>query len=203
MELAKTFRPSIPTTSNALAIGTAVAPSFAFLTPDTLLAYCESKLRGIDEQVQRTFAGQEKRNRLNTALSELSDKLSKHQNVIGPDDKDIKADIEALYQNAIDAAGPDTELGKQLAQQKADFHATATGTSTQIKGDQPDIAAWEMKNFMDSVQRMQGDANRQGELEMIQLQSLMSQRQQALQMCTNMVSGLGQSSREIAANVGK
>jgi hypothetical protein len=38
---------------------------------------------------------------------------------------------------------------------------------------------------------------------MIQLQSLMSQRQQAIQMCTNMVQALGQSSQAVAANIGK
>lgn len=177
---------------------------YGFLTPDVLLAYCESKIRGIDEQVKRAFAGQTQRNNLSKALSELSDKLSQHQKVIGEGDTQIKADIEKLYDNAICAAGgPETEVGKELAAQKAQFHATGNGQAQEISGDKGDIADWEMKNFMDSVQRMQSDANRNGELEMIKLQSLMSQRQQALQMCTNMVAGLGQSSQQIAANVGK
>lgn len=41
------------------------------------------------------------------------------------------------------------------------------------------------------------------EIEMLNLQSLMSSRQQALQLCTNMVVALGDSAQRIASNVGK
>ena len=60
-----------------------------------------------------------------------------------------------------------------------------------------------MKSLSDAVASIQQDVNHEGELEMIKLQSLMSQRQQALQMCTNLVQSLGQSAQQITANIGK
>lgn len=42
-----------------------------------------------------------------------------------------------------------------------------------------------------------------GELNMIQLQSLMSQRQQAVQLTTNLVRATSNNSRTVAGNIGK
>lgn len=203
---ANSFNPTAPKTSSAAAVATKLLPpSFGLLTPETLLAFCETKLRGIDEQVQRAFLSQQNRNRLSTALSTLSDQLSARSKGIGEGDVTVKDDIIKAYKAAIAEAGPESAVGEKLVEELAHFTATGNGQGADygVENDTGSIADWEMKDFMDSIQRMQGDVNREGELEMIQLQSLMSQRQQALQMCTNMVASLGQSSQQIAANIGK
>ena len=42
-----------------------------------------------------------------------------------------------------------------------------------------------------------------GELQMLNLQSLISQRQMAIQLCTTMLRAMNQSTRTIAGNIGR
>ena len=173
-------------------------PQFGYLTPDMLLDYCSSKLRGIDEQVQRAFGAQQDRNKLSTALGDIANTLGTLKTVSDADD-DTRNKVTADFNTAIALAGPNTQIGADLESQFQRFQLTTKGMPGNDKG----LDAGETKSYVDSVTTTQSSVNRQGELEMIQLQSLMSQRQQALQMCTNMVSGLGQSSMAIAQNIGK
>ena len=54
----------------------------------------------------------------------------------------------------------------------------------------------------DAVQNIQKDMNASTELSMISLQSVMSQRQSAVPLITNMVQALGDQVNKIAANIG-
>ena len=54
----------------------------------------------------------------------------------------------------------------------------------------------------DTVGGLQKDLNAGAELNMINLQSLMSQRQTAIQLTTNLVQSLGDQMNKIAANIG-
>jgi hypothetical protein len=177
---------------------------FGFLTPETLLMYCQSKIRGIDEQVQRAFADQKSRSKIQQTLGELSSALDPNGfdgNDIGTSGKSKKDEVLAKYDAAIAAVGANSEMGQQLIASRAKFAADASGTKG--KNDSAYVSAEDMKSYADPIGDMQATLNRDGELQMIQLQSLMSQRQTALQMCTNMISGLGQSSQQIAGNIGR
>jgi hypothetical protein len=55
----------------------------------------------------------------------------------------------------------------------------------------------------DAVKNIQSDLSSNTELSMINLQSLMSQRQEAIQVCTNLVQSMGDSTSQVTANVGK
>lgn len=178
------------------------ALTFGMLTPDVLLEFCESKIRGIDEQVQKGFLKQNERNANVKSLSQLGDALGHYSNGINDgDNRDAaRADVVAAYNKAIAEVGPETQLGRDLAAERDKFVANVNDRHGEHDAW---VTAGEMRACSETVSRMQQDLNHQGELEMIQLQSLMSQRQQALQMCTNMVQSLNQSSQQIAANVGK
>lgn len=179
-------------------------PQFGLLTPETLLDFCAMKLRGIDEQVQRAFMKQQDRNKLSAALGDLANVLQSSKTI--PDDASgdgMRAEVSARFDAAIAAAGPNTAVGKDLQAQKDAFTKTITPSGEGATANGAGADENEMKRFVDTLTRTQANVNREGELEMIQLQSLMSQRQQAIQMCTNLVSGLGQSSMAIAQNMGK
>lgn len=198
-----TIRAASATNVDAAALNPEV---FGFLTPETLLIYCQTKLRGLDEQIQRAMAGQKNRGRAQEALGELSEALDPNGlngDETGASGKTKRDEVVDKYNKAIVAVGPETEMGKQLAANRDKFLTDASGKRTDIENDDAHVSKDDMRTFTDSVSQMQSQFNREGELEMIQLQSLMSQRQTALQMCTNMISGLGQSSQQIAANVGK
>lgn len=179
------------------------ASEFGYLTPDMLLDYCRAKVRGLDEQIQRAFLKQQDRNRLSQALSGLMDQLSAfREHGIKDSDKASKDAVNGAYDRAIAAAGPNTELGTKLRAEKDAFNRTAGGTETKNAKESAAVSAEEMKAFSDTIQRAQSDANHEGELEMIKLQSLMSQRQQAFQLITNMVAALGETAKGIVAKVG-
>jgi hypothetical protein len=174
--------------------------SFEHLTPETLLDYCRIKLRGLDEQIQRSFGSQQARNRLSTGLSKLAEAFSNRQR-IEAGDQGAKDFVNAAYDGAIAAAGGiETVVGGRLAAEKEKFRLTST---RDVTGDDPSVIDSELRDFMSTVQQIQKDVNLQGDLDMIQLQSLMSGRQQAIQMCTNMVSSLHQASQGVVSNIGK
>jgi len=191
--------------TSAIASLSAADSVSTLLTPEALLEYCKMKLKNIDSQVKTAFMKQQDRNRLSSALSDLATKLSqkasKGSGGVDENDKKTKEEVLRAYDAAIRAAASNPALMQKLEAEKAKFEATANGTDK--KKNDGGVADWEMEDLTEAVQRMQSDLNRDGELEMIQLQSLMSQRQQALQMCTNMVQSLGQSAMGIVQNIGK
>lgn len=56
--------------------------------------------------------------------------------------------------------------------------------------------------WCDTIKGIQSAVDSNSQLNMISLQSLMSQRQQAIQLCTNLVQSLGDQTNKIAENVG-
>ena len=218
--LAPAYSPSIG--NNAVAVASAPDPyrapdglRFQHLTPESLLAYCAMKLRDLDGQVQVAFASQKQRGAMSEKLSALQSGLENAKEIPDPgafegDERiamqtvhgDAVTKIEKLYNEAVKAAGgAESELGSKLAGMRDQFLANAKGQA--FDGDAPNVDPTELQGFAKDISRVQADLNNEGEIEMIQLQSLMSNRQQAIQMCTNMISGLGQSSMSIAQNIGK
>jgi hypothetical protein len=183
---------------------------FEFLTADSLLAYCAMKLRSLDSQVQTAFASQKMRGDVSTALTDLQQTFDRAINLPNPGDGEVAAQhhaervtkINAAFDAAIaKAGGPDTPIGQRIKEQRDDFNKNATGAHH--KGDEADIHDTEFAGYVKTLGAIQKDLNQEGELEMINLQSLMSMRQQAIQMCSNMVAGLGQSATAVAQNIGK
>lgn len=193
------FNPSV--TSVGLAV-----PEFTLLTPEVLLEFCKSKLESLDAQVRSGFLKQQRRSRLSGALSDLATSLNskadKSSGGVAALDDGLKQQILKEFNVAIANAGNDAGLVKKLEAQRDKFQASAYPPEGDANNDAR-VADWEMQDLAEAVQSIQADANREGELEMIQLQAVMSQRQQALQMCTNMVQSLGQSAMGIAQNIGK
>jgi hypothetical protein len=164
-------------------------PPFEFLTPDLLIQFCEMKLRGLDEQIKAGLAKQKLRNSQNAALSDLASSIGKYKT--GANSNDI-ADINAAFDTAMKAFPEGSETYKQLAEQKAKLTEDAKdGVNTN-----------DISGYVSNVTNLQQSLNRDGELEMLQLQSLTQQRATALQMCTNMVGSIGDTAKAIAAKIG-
>jgi hypothetical protein len=175
------------------------------LSPESLMFYCESRLRGLGEQVGRAMAHQQKANEDVSALSSLHETLNKYskgvnaQDTIGGAQGDAAfGEMVAAYDAAIDKVGRDTELGKKLIDDREKI------LKTDGKGGPGDkcVLEHEMKAMTTNLETMVKDINGNSELEMINLQSLMSQRQAAVQLTTNLVQSLGDQMNKIAANIG-
>ena len=98
------------------------------------------------------------------------------------------------YQAAIDAAGKHTPLGISLAKDLATFRDESSGGT--MTTDQVATLNQNLKNDA-------ADLNSDSEMTMITLQSLMSQRETAVQLSTNLIQSLGQQSSDITKNVGQ
>jgi hypothetical protein len=169
----------------------------ASLSPDALMSYCAMRLRNLDDQVAVAFKKQQAANANSQQLSELMDRLNW---VGGPIDgtKDegkqtLKNVAGTYYYYAQHVSDP--ALAKKLADKGKFFEDLATN------GGSLDQNMYK-SNGADFVGSLQKDLNAGTELSMINLQSIMSQRQSAVQLVTNMVQSLGDQMNKVVSNVG-
>jgi len=177
--------------------GTYSMQGCAYLTPDALMAYCQSRLQGLDTQVNQAFAQQQSANQASSVLSKI---LSDPRFSI-PDDT-LSDGAAAAKLN--DAEGAIREQLKNLDPKSAAYQELVK-VANDIKGLPHDkLSATTFQNsVVNAVNNVQKDINSSSELSMIGLQSLVSQRPEAIQVCTNLVQSLGDQVNKIAENVGK
>lgn len=75
-------------------------------------------------------------------------------------------------------------------------------TGPRDDGDVKTISGERVQTYVGTLKNEQSDLTGGAELNMINLQAIMSQRQTAIQLTTNLVQSLGDSSNKIAANIG-
>lgn len=170
------------------------------LSPEGLMIYLQTRLTGLDDQINRIFEKQKKieavRKELIAMQSELDRLKSEPNNPTAAHndpnfEQNIKDHIAAIRELDPDLANAiETDLKKQG---NALYRVTTDGeyTTAEIDAGKTTIDGF-MKQLEASAQ-----------LEMISLQSLMSARQTAVQLSTNLISALGETTRSIAANIGK
>lgn len=195
------------------------ADGSVYLTPDALLAYCQSRLQSIDSQAQEAFQGQQVLNQEQSLIAQAQQFLQSDANGTTSKSECIKIEqgIEDLINQikAIDPHSPEIAKLEQLHDNimgtgsgpytdsagKSHGYLTAGGPTTR-KDEDSDISEGEMQGFINDLQGISSDFNSSAELQMIQLQSLMSQRQTAIQLTTNLVQSLGDQLNKIADNIG-
>jgi hypothetical protein len=196
----------------------------AGLSPDALMAYCQARLDSIDGQFNQLVADQSKRNGEATNLQQVIATFQKYAGGVDKNDSDKTGkclDMETALSNyiaQIKATDPNfPDLGK-LEQTFNELLYTGTGPQTDppldyidegtypydSKAPGPDsaLSSDEAQGFLQSLQGVGSDLNSGAELQMIQIQSLMSQRQTAVELTTNLVQSLGGQSEKIAENIG-
>lgn len=168
------------------------------LTPDALMTYCATRLRGLDDQMQTQLARQQQARDASGALNDLTNKMSQLGNdhacngIAANDAVGTRANVDALFQEALKKTPPGPALD-MLAREYATFK-NDLGDNIMSKGDAASMAT----RLATVTKEMNGSA----ELDMISLQSLMSQRQTAIQMCTNLIAALNETPKAIAQKIG-
>ena len=197
------------------------------LSPDALMAYCQSRLDSIDGQVQASFGDQQQNA---TALQQIDQFANQLKSVDGADQKgadackNLEKQFYAMIQS-ISASDPScpalstlTAAYNQMVYSgdggAAFNHSTDPSDPDFINKDlypldtsatQGDkiLGATELQGFAQTLTDAAGSLNSNSELQMVQLQSLMSQRQTAISLTTNLVQSLGDQANKIADNIGK
>lgn len=178
--------------------GTGVAGA-TFITPDSLLAYCSTRLRNLDDAMQTQFKSQQQGIADSQVVQDIEQQIKDQFQNSEKDDKGaLKYGAnpqDQFFANLKDEAAKIQDPTAKAAALKAiDGYAQ---TKAGAKFD--DIKS----STLDGLDSAKQGLSQGAELGMIGLQSLMSQRQTAVQMTTNLVQAFGESLKSVAGNVGK
>jgi hypothetical protein len=163
------------------------APVLPYLTPDAMLVYCQSRLTGINTQCREIMTRQEKNAKAQAAAGDLLSTLYLYQD--GAVEGSQRENVGLGYDKAIATAGADSPLGRKLIHDRDTLFKDPADKNT-------------MASLINATKNHQSELNSDAEIDMIRLQSLMSQRQTAIQLTTNIVQSLNDQANKIVANIG-
>jgi hypothetical protein len=176
----------------------------ALLTPDALMAYCETRLSNLDAQMQTIFQQQQTSNKFITDVDNAVDLFNQYSNGInsGGSSTTVSAtdfgNLTTTLMNLEKEAPPGSSAAAAFQSAITTLNQGPNGSGTDTK-----VSATDITNIVTGLTGVVNDANSSSQLNMITLQSLMSEQQAAVQMTTNLVQTLGQQQNAIASNVGK
>jgi hypothetical protein len=214
----------------------------ATLSPDALMIYCESRLKGIDSQIDAAMVKQENVNWEQQQIQGLLSEISADQSKVGSDGiLDDPQECQTLEQNIedlitkIQQRDPGCSVIAQLEQLHDTVMATGTGPYTTKDasgnklehryycgsssdpgkppngqsapigvndGEDGKLGGDELGHFTNTLNGISSDLGSGAELQMIQIQSLMSQRTTAIQLTTNILQAYDDGLSKIAGNIG-
>ncbi len=175
------------------------------LTSEGLMMYLQTRLTGLDDQINGVFQKQKNIEGVRKALMKIQNELEKleddkakkglvgKQHEVGKDDADYEKNIKAAIEE-IKALDPKlgAQMEKDLSEKGQIMFVTDGLYFTAEVGASQEYVNNMMKQLESSAQ-----------LEMIGLQSTMSARQTAIQLATNLISALNKGTDSIAANIGR
>lgn len=173
------------------------------LTADGMMIYLQTRLGGIDEQIEAAFEKQKGIEALRGKLMDLQNSIAAlgtnpQEELSGEERKEI---VASMMQTLDELAKIDESMANKM---RLDLQKGGV-----FNTDGSDVKDWN-KLTEDSVNLMNEVVGNRltalessASLEMIQLQQLMSARQTAIQLATNLVSSLGKGEEAIAANIGR
>lgn len=195
-----------------------------FLTDTSMLAYCGSQLQGIDGEIQKMFADQQKQNEeqqiINQALQVLqgcADGTLDSSGASAPNHDECVAMEQALESaiSQIEAIDPKASCLTDLKHIHDNLMATGTGGNDPAvghgyyfgaptdKNPTPDcnIKSTEMAQFIQALQNVGSGLNNDAQLRMIQIQSLVSEQQTAVELTTNIMQSLDDANKKVVENI--
>ena len=171
----------------------------ASLTPDELFAYCEGQMNAIDSQAQDFFQQAQTNNQVESQISDAMSKVktlqtemtSKSTNGVNDPDTYHAIDSELHDVQTTLASSGDTEDAATVQQA---ISVLETGNDTAVSSDE----AQKVIDILSSVNSNLGSDN---QMSMIHLQSAMSEREQVIQLTTNMLQTLNDSATKVITNI--
>ena len=160
------------------------------LSADALLAYCRAQLSSLDGTIQQYLDQQRQNIQRKKALSDVETVMKKYPNV--PSGKEQWADYDQTFLKAIESLPQGDPVRAQL-QEKWDELAPRQGHFT----------ADEWKAITGDIRSMLEEVSGNAEINMIQLQSIMSQRQTAVQLTTGMLAKYDEGIKSVIGNIGR
>jgi hypothetical protein len=172
-------------------------PDTTNLSPDAMILYCQTQLDGLDSKIRGLMAAQRKSTDDQNAINAALQTFNKYPNGDMRDGGNAQMcqDLENALNAALDKVGRDTPAGQRLQDVLNQVHATGLG-------DDKRIAPEEMQGFVSDLKNIGSDLSSNAEINMVEIQSNVSTRQTTVQLTTNIVQSLGETSKLIAGNTG-
>lgn len=178
------------------------------LTPDALLIYVQTALGALDTDIQGYLDKQKQIVAEKKALHDI-------EALMGAKQPKNKEDLLEMYRNAnaqISGLPPGDPVRNAAHKLLVDFvnahrkgggtFFTYTATISDLDGMKfQSISDDQWKELDENLKNIGADASSTGETNMIQLQSLMSRRQTAVQLTTNLMNKLDQSYDAVVRNI--
>ncbi|HEY6729375.1 MAG TPA: hypothetical protein VI197_35435 [Polyangiaceae bacterium] len=171
------------------------------LTAESMMVYLTTRLGGIDEQIQGFFKSQEQSEEIRAAfneikrlLNELSESTDKDHSIKG------KEDVLASIASTIDEiASMDPNLAERITNDLTTddhiLHVADPGDTNIV------YTTREVENTRSYFDNLAGQLESTAQMNMIQLQSLMSARQTAISLATNLLAKHDESLKKVVDNI--
>jgi hypothetical protein len=172
------------------------------MSPDSVLAYCEAQMQGFNSdfnqfvaQSQATVGSKTAVSTLQTDMGQISASGLDYANGNSEVTSDqatfakINGDITAAITQAQSAGN--APLVQQLQSVQAAFNA----------GGDDNVSPTDVTNISAMLTTASSDIDSNSQMQMISLQSVMSQQASVLQMTTGMIQQMGQTEEKVAGNV--
>ena len=170
------------------------------LTPESMMVYLTTRLSGIDEQIQGHMQSQEQSEKLRAAVNAIKAKLNelpqssdKGDNLEGK--RAVLDEIASIIDEQIAPVDPN------LAQRLTDDLSAENHILYTPKGGNGTYTTTEIENSQKYLETIASELESTAQMNMIHLQSLMSGRQTAISLATNLLASLGESSKKIVDNI--
>lgn len=166
------------------------------LTPDALMVYLSTRMSGLDEQIDTIFSSQQKADAVRQVLNQIKALLNQLNTKDGTHDDETGAvqEIEDLVCDTLHDIDP--ALSRQLeVDLRQEGHILLFGEEK--------YKASEIEPSRQYIDNVMGDLESSSQMHMIRLQSLMSSRQTAVSLSTNLIAALGETTKSIASNIGR
>jgi hypothetical protein len=162
----------------------------ANLTPEGLLMYCQSALGSLDTDVNSLLNEQKLNLTRKAAISNCENVMKKYADV--PNNAVEWNEYDKAFQESVDSLPPGDPVRVQL----------------QTKWDQAFLkdakfSKEEWAGYTGEIHSILENVNGNAEINMIQLQSLMSQRQTAVNLSTNLMQKCDESIKSVINNMGR
>jgi hypothetical protein len=178
--------------TSSSAVFTPAVEGLPSLTPDAMVIYLQTRLGSIDAQIDAAFQKQ------NVSESKRKDLMAIQKVAnLGPDGGTLtKAQLKEIATLLDHLETTDKKMAKDIRNELAD-----AGIDLKSK-DKLDIGADASTSFGNTIGNRLKDIGASAELDMIQLQQLMGQRQTAISLATNFCAAMGKSLEAIVQNCG-
>ncbi len=196
-------------------------PTMLNVSPDALLEYCQIQLGALDSQITDSMNFQSKQLSDRTIIQKVQTTLESF-GTAGPNQTQFQQCVDA-FNTAIHSLPPGDPTAVKLQAQLDTMQQTYNPSTTQPVYDpsgnpvndasgaqqmqtvstfkSPSDGQW--KGTTDAIDSLAGDIKSGADLQMLQLQDLVSQRQQAIQLCSGIMGKADQTLEAQAKAVGQ